>query len=683
MNKRQSNEMQSIRKKLLAAIAMLLIACIMTVSSTYAWFTLSTAPEVKGITTTVGANGNLEIALGNYNTVYEGGNPASGEGTSKDKVGAVAANTTWGNLIDLSDASYGLGKITLYPTRLNAVYANGVGSMVNASTPLASPVYGTDGRISSLIVNTMAGKFDSLKNSFINGINHAGVSGIGSVSGMSPRAFSVLNNVNAILNNQRSAKAEAQGAISLHSGKLAAIALDYQGAETTKEVAAEDVAVLQQLIDKLENSNKAISESLKSAIIVGLGSSDLSNDAWELAVGTVAEAEDVVAAISALKAEEQNLVPSTVKDVLSDYGAIKQALIDAETALVPGEDGKYTWGSVKNAVDKLLNADGILICGFGVKAIRDSLGSEDENAAYNQVVTKVAEGGLEFQFAADSGIFADIADFVGEYDSTIKFPAGFKVEGINLGAMSAKKVSVKSDDSNKTNGKLGSAYTLLKDSKANDSGNTTAEKSLTDTYGYTVDLLFRTNASDSYLMLQTAAANRIYKENNNTALMGEGSNMSFTVSGEYNKAKIDGLAAGIRVVFYDTTAENKEILGIATLDPNSGKMSGDQYKMDLKLTNYTIGAKDGDVPGALDVIGGFITDDANTTLREDAVLTALAANTAKRITALVYLDGDAVDNSDVGVEAILNGKLNLQFASSASLVPMNNNGLINTVPATT
>ena len=63
MNKQQSKKMASLRKKLFAAIAMLLVACIMAVSSTYAWFTLSTAPEVKGISTTIGANGNLEMAL--------------------------------------------------------------------------------------------------------------------------------------------------------------------------------------------------------------------------------------------------------------------------------------------------------------------------------------------------------------------------------------------------------------------------------------------------------------------------------------------------------------------------------------------------------------------------------------------------------------------------------------------
>ena len=52
-----------IKGKLTSAVAMLLVAVIMVVSSTYAWFTLSTAPEVTGITTAVGANGALEMAL--------------------------------------------------------------------------------------------------------------------------------------------------------------------------------------------------------------------------------------------------------------------------------------------------------------------------------------------------------------------------------------------------------------------------------------------------------------------------------------------------------------------------------------------------------------------------------------------------------------------------------------------
>ena len=63
MNKNQPKRRRDIKTKLLAAIGMLLVSSIMMVSTTYAWFTLSTAPEVKGINTAVGANGNLEMAL--------------------------------------------------------------------------------------------------------------------------------------------------------------------------------------------------------------------------------------------------------------------------------------------------------------------------------------------------------------------------------------------------------------------------------------------------------------------------------------------------------------------------------------------------------------------------------------------------------------------------------------------
>ena len=59
---KSNSEYRSIRKKLMVAIAMVLVASIMMVSASYAWFTLSTAPEVTGITTSIGSNGNLEMA---------------------------------------------------------------------------------------------------------------------------------------------------------------------------------------------------------------------------------------------------------------------------------------------------------------------------------------------------------------------------------------------------------------------------------------------------------------------------------------------------------------------------------------------------------------------------------------------------------------------------------------------
>lgn len=108
---KSNSEYRSIRKKLMAAIAMVLVASIMMVSASYAWFTLSTAPEVTGITTSIGSNGNLEIALrtGDLNSIT----------TSDGGLTFPDANTTWGNLVDLSDESYHLDEMQLRPSRLN------------------------------------------------------------------------------------------------------------------------------------------------------------------------------------------------------------------------------------------------------------------------------------------------------------------------------------------------------------------------------------------------------------------------------------------------------------------------------------------------------------------------------------------------------------------------------------
>ncbi|MCD8151668.1 MAG: hypothetical protein LUD71_01040, partial [Clostridiales bacterium] len=112
-----------VRKKLMASLAMVLIAAIMVVSATYAWFTLSTAPEVSGMTTTVGSNGNLEIALLTDSTGAGTTEISSAVGDSSSSTAANEtadyANTTWGNLVDLSSTGYGLSQVTLYPARLN------------------------------------------------------------------------------------------------------------------------------------------------------------------------------------------------------------------------------------------------------------------------------------------------------------------------------------------------------------------------------------------------------------------------------------------------------------------------------------------------------------------------------------------------------------------------------------
>ena len=160
-----------IRQKMMAAVSMLLVSSIMVVSSTYAWFTLSTAPEVQNISTTVAGNGSLELAL----------MPASGTfgEISSAAVGndatAVAKNTHWGNLIDLSDESYGLSLVTLNPAQLNLTAD---GAFADATKPLAVAEYGFDGRIAQLTSNKIAVKARTASDAAFN-TNAYGVRAIG------------------------------------------------------------------------------------------------------------------------------------------------------------------------------------------------------------------------------------------------------------------------------------------------------------------------------------------------------------------------------------------------------------------------------------------------------------------------------------------------------------------------
>ena len=173
-----------IRSKLMAAASMLMVGVIMMVSSTYAWFTLSTAPEVKNISTTVAGNGSLEIALMPTDGLLS--NITAGAVGSTATV--VQKNTKWGNQIILSDDTatgdyYGLNSISLNPASLNYTTAEGAaGATFVADKPLAIATYGSDGRIASLSANNIGvrGKNDTAN--FANA-SYYGVRAIGELTG--------------------------------------------------------------------------------------------------------------------------------------------------------------------------------------------------------------------------------------------------------------------------------------------------------------------------------------------------------------------------------------------------------------------------------------------------------------------------------------------------------------------
>lgn len=153
-------------KRLYAAASMLLVSLLLLSYASYAWLVLSSSPEIANVTTNIAANGSLEIALGK--NIGQ-----SAVGDSFEKQETTKANRTWGNLIDLSDDSYGLHAITLRPVMLNSA-----GGAVNTLHPFSHPVYGSDGRVMKLYSNDMfAAPYNG--NWFATVPNEYGVRGIG------------------------------------------------------------------------------------------------------------------------------------------------------------------------------------------------------------------------------------------------------------------------------------------------------------------------------------------------------------------------------------------------------------------------------------------------------------------------------------------------------------------------
>jgi len=128
-------------KEKVAAVAMLLaLSVIMLTSASFAWLTISRAPEVTQVKTTIAANGNLEIALatGDGTTPPEESKVRDSAATANKDI--MDANTTWGNLINLNDPRYGLDNLALRPATLNTAKL--------ITEPLVGAKYGADGRIS-------------------------------------------------------------------------------------------------------------------------------------------------------------------------------------------------------------------------------------------------------------------------------------------------------------------------------------------------------------------------------------------------------------------------------------------------------------------------------------------------------------------------------------------------------
>lgn len=677
VKKQQSKRQRNIKSKLMAAICMLLVSTIMMVSSTYAWFTLSTAPEVTGINTAVGANGNLEMAL----MPYTGGTDAIKSGTADSMASQdiEKANITWGNLVDLSKNSvYGLDKITLYPSALNkATTAEGGKPAVDTAFPLSIPVYGSDGRVSGLNSQKVVdGVYDG--ESFGEKItvgensveNPLGVRALGTISGLTEQQLDYRSAMATASTAASGAQRAASDALKKEGSKLAGIAVKHATTEEGKdEYTLSDIQALQNMVNALtgyEADGKHVDGSLemieKAIRYYVLGAHISKNTEYSTAKTEIVGVNETTGKYNKTLADLSSYIPRDMNEMVANLNNSLSTANNTKTALdtlVEGKsaDHKFAWRDFSETLKTLVNTEQMKLNGVDISALKTEDGINEAFKEYNK------NHELRLVMKTGAGVYADIADFTGNYSALVTIPE------ITYGVTLYDVDAVMSAETTLEKTYLDAADDLVRGAEYGEpTGAGGKAMPISDFYGYIIDLAFRTNAADSWLQLQADAVDRVYEGNTaNDATMGGGSTMTFkTASTSFTPAQVQALMSAIKIVFFDPTTG--EILNYATLDTKSL----------TTLQDNSISAK----LVLCDAEGVAKTGDAAKQIMK------LDQNVAEQLSVLVYLDGNEVDNADVAADVAqsMAGSLNLQFSSSADLKPMEytdlRNGAGNTTPST-
>ena len=634
---KKNSEFGGVKKKLTAAIAMLLVATIMMVSSTYAWFTLSTAPEVTGITTSVGANGNLEMALLPTSGETDAINTAVGDSNKA----AVEKNVTWGNLVDLSDASYGLNNIKLLPSRLLAKN----GRIANLTGAIAVADYGNDGRVTALNEGTVSGIYQKKSASdatmiFKVSTDEYGVRALGTASGMSQQQLAYRNAQGYMATYTAQAKTYAQQSLNLYGSQLANIAVQHATATGDSDTTAytkADAEAINGMLDQLTLSKNALEKALMYTVLAKVASQQ----------GSAEKYADVKAAVEAEGATLNSVETAATTFVPSEDDGYVGARTAWEAMTIPTKidtstKNSFKWSDMQAAVDGLMNTSKLKLNGVSVSQIKTNI---------QKIVDDVLGGkGLTLTMDPGSGIYDYVAQACGN------FSANVTIKEISHNGISAKNVkATMTTGSDVSPARMVKALTYAVGYGAPAQAADEVQ-AITDTYAYAIDLAFRTNAANANLQLQTEAAQRIYDGSTVQDTQGAGSNFTFTLGANFTEDTAKALAGCIYVVFVDDTGT---VVGTAGLDTSDRGWtpSGSGYKANLIMKT-----------ASFDQNGKITVGEAAQT----STITALPQNQAKVLTAYVYLNGDQVDNSMVAANGAVSmvGSLNLQFSTDQTLTPM-------------
>lgn len=674
---RRINEYQKklplLRAKVMSVAIFLMISVIMMTSATFAWLTVSKSPEIKGISTTIVGNGNLEIALSGT----DGKKPAEtvvGDG----KLAIVNKNLTWGNLVNLSDPSYGLDKIVLRPASLN--------TSALLTNPLFAAKYSEDGRIEDLISDFAYTNYDVAKKMFlVPGTTQYGVRAISSVTytfaGGNEIFIERLQEASSRLNMAKTQYSGLTGN-QQHMGMISEIMGHYltdrfNGSKTDyQNYIAQMYAMIQEFNTCMETTGEAVVRIANLQLMLKKG-----NSATPYTLSTLMSASDTELTNNGISIEGFSVFKT-------DYTALAGHMKTMETlnqkATVNGQS--VYWDELKNVVNFLVHIDSVEVDGMAVNTIgRDEaaglvLGGKEHKA----VIKKGALFNMEQRLGAY--MFAEDLPVTVTYKITMTLKADVYTSASPAAYLQAELEKVRNSNSGSFIG---------------------TDPVAADTYGMAIDFWVRSNAANDYLTLEgtvktvevqktDAQGNKYftnedgaviiqskdgkYYDENGKEVSGEGLTITYEkvvigYEGE-NRVWDDEIlkeysatqGGGSCYVFYADTPQDQaqtlkvlSAMTVAFIDED-GKLLA-YADMDTELSYK----ESGRVTVPMKLRSNSLKIGQDEAGNDIYAITELKQGEAKRITALIYIDGEKVGNTEVLADGNIEGKLNFQFGSYAHM----------------
>lgn len=603
-----------LRKKLTAMLLVMAVCLVLVIAASYAWLTLSLQPKVDRIDTNIGANGSLEIALLTEQTYADPIQIRTKIGDSAAGMDAVESNKSWGNVIRLEDARYGLGEITLLPARLNVTEQDG--ELAVSQKLLKHAAFGVDGRMTILSEQTVSTIMGEKSFTYYADRQLYGVRAIGSISSLTSQQTALAQARTLAKSHTASAARVVKHTWRDHGSGIMEILYQHYAAGNDTFTAT-DVTAIRELANGMLESLNYVDGALRQGVI-GIAASQIADEPeFEAISAAVSNTSTPLSEILDMMGEA---VPAEFKAwtvEVEQMQAQAQSIIASSLALAKGG----SWKEIEPLLTPLLNGEQAYLGEVKLSGgtAFEALGEENE-----------------LILAPDAGILARLAAYAGNYSAFCMWADSVSMELITT-------------DPNET-AHLLQVEAILKNCKAAAGGWTRAN--LDDTYGFAVDLAFRCN-EPSDLLLQTTPALRVNEDTEFPTTQGSGSYMRFS-SENMDTEELLALMDTIRVGFI---SDRNTLLGVAKLNISNYEEQEEGIRAPLYLYDYIL-----ETDGSLSI---------GARRKEDASLLELPQNSPAIVTVVVWLDGDHVDNgmvSDSGKQS-MSGVLNLQFASSADLLP--------------